>query len=102
MASVFFLNPGAALQKPHLLEGLRRGGEVKKRRLCKERGLMRLKKKYHFDGKGSFKITVENEAMSGEVMKIQVYNPKIWHQSNNVCLRRACELPSFTHPACLC
>lgn len=33
---------------------------------------MRLKKKYHFHGKGSFKITVENEAMSGEVMKIQV------------------------------
>lgn len=65
--------PRGCLAETSPLGGLRRrGGEVKKRRLCKERGLMRLKKKYHFHGKGSFKITVENEAMSGEVMKIQV------------------------------
>lgn len=51
MASVFLLNPWTALQKPHLLDK-KEEGEVKKE-LCRERGLMRLKKKCHFDCKGS-------------------------------------------------
>lgn len=40
--------------------------------------------------------------MSRKVLKIQVYNLNIQHPSNNVFLRRACELPSFTHPLTLC